>query len=97
MSIRQRGAASVAALTIVVAVMFAVISPASAQTDYQPSTKSSDPAKSSSSASGTALPRTGSNSTIPMAQFGVLLVVAGGFLVIIARKRSHSERESVDA
>jgi LPXTG-motif cell wall-anchored protein len=100
LSIRQRGVALFAALMIVGVVVLGSVSAASAQSDYKPSTESSSIAPSSSShASGAAtpLPRTGSNSTVPMTQLGVLLVVAGGFLVIVARKRSHRERVTVDA
>jgi LPXTG-motif cell wall-anchored protein len=99
LSIRQRGVALFAALMIVGVVVLGSVSAAS-QSDYKPSTESSSIAPSSSShASGAAtpLPRTGSNSTVPMTQLGVLLVVAGGFLVIVARKRSHRERVTVDA
>ena len=80
---------------IVGAVVFGTFSSASAQ-DYQPSTKSSSIGGKAQSTS-TALPRTGSSSTVPMIQLGVVLVVAGGFLVITARKRSHRPREAVDA
>jgi LPXTG-motif cell wall-anchored protein len=98
LSIRQRGVALVAALTIVGAVLFGMMSAASAQ-NYQPSTQPSSVAPSSASTStgGSALPRTGSSSTLPMAELGAVLVVGGGFLVIASRKRSQRPRATVDA
>src|SRR3954470_17416940 len=83
LSIRQRGVALMAALTIVGAVLIGTMSAASAQ-NYQPSTQPSSsvaPSSGSQSSTTAALPRTGSNSTVPMTQLGVLLVVGGGFLV----------------
>jgi LPXTG-motif cell wall-anchored protein len=88
---RRRGLALLAAFAILGVIVLGSVSTASAD-DYTPSVPSSSqsvaPTNSSNSTPGT-LPRTGSNSTIPFLELGVVLVLAGGFLVLVARKRSE--------
>ena len=96
MTIRGRGLSLLAALAMVTVLLFGWASAASAQQDYTPPPPT-DGAIQGNNQQQAPLARTGSNSTIPTAEIGVLLLVAGGFFVIVARKRAQHASATVHA
>lgn len=93
MSIRRRGMALLAVCAILATVVLGFASTASAQSYTPPSQLQNSGIQANQEAQAQApLARTGSNSTIPVAEFGVALLMAGGFLLIISRKRAEHAR-----
>ena len=99
MSITRRGWALLAACAIVATMLFGAVTTASAQSYTPPAPNpggnqniGGNNVGTGGGIGGEGLARTGSNSTVPVAQLAVVLLVAGGFLVIVGRKRAERSR-----